>query len=966
MSTAVRIPHRAHSPRERRAATRGRIAREQILVAGAQLGSGIGNLVYALVAARLLEPRGFAQLAAFLGLYLLVHIPASSLSAATALDPALARGRRRRALQVGLGGALLVALLAFPLSGPAHVPPGMLLALAAAVPAAGLLALERGRLYGAEEHGRAAASLGIEPIVRMALGVPLMLAFGALGGAVAVVAGGFAALLVARGASVPAHFAQAETAGREALWATLAFLALAIVQNQDVVLANALLPAGEAGRFAVLSTLGGAAAFATTTIPLVLLPRAARGEPHALETALGAAVALGAAAVLVASFVPSSLMAAAFGDRYASVTALVTPYLGAMALLGLARVLIAHACAQGNGQRAAVAVGAIAFLQAVGLIAAPDNAAALSHVTLAATAALAIVAAIQMLAPRIGALSRDGAMARDGALSRDDTMTRTGSIADPATIAEPPAIAERQKIAERRKVAEPPAIADQPAVADPRPIADPTAIARRAVDAMRAAPALTAITATALVVRLLPTRGIWLDEATSITQAQMPLGKLLDSLRTTDVHPPLHHVILWVLAHVAGTSELVMRAPSIIAGTILVPVLYALGRELYDERAGLLAAAMGAFAPFLVWYSQEARMYGLFMLFASLAMLGQLRAVRSNRARDWALYGAATVLLVWTQYFSFLFVLTQQAIFLIAGWRMRKAGTPLWPLAKRWLITCGLIALALLPLASFAIDQFAANQASGRGFNSPQQAGHVDAGHSLPGVYSALTNVLWAVVGYHSNGVMAALTALWPLVMLGALMMLGRRHQARSSWVLACALVPALAMMAIGFAKPFLFEVRYFAATAPLLLVLLARAATGWARGGIATVAVATVLVAGMGIATADQQLNGSNPRVYDFEGAIGEVNRDAKPGDALVYQPAFLTDVIHYYGPHLRSRPLEKGIPAHAKRVFLLTSFDDLSNNRAITREAMKKLGRGYHLTDQFRRPQIHIWVFEKGAKKR
>jgi 4-amino-4-deoxy-L-arabinose transferase-like glycosyltransferase len=496
---------------------------------------------------------------------------------------------------------------------------------------------------------------------------------------------------------------------------------------------------------------------------------------------------------------------------------------------------------------------------------------------------------------------------------------------------------------------------------------DPATAARRALASVRARPALAAITFGALVVRLLPTRGIWLDEATSITQAQKPLDKLLDSLRTTDVHPPLHHLTLWVLAHTLGTSEVVMRAPSIGAGAALVPVLYALARELYDERAGLLAAALGAVAPFLVWYSQEARMYGLFMLFASLAMLGQLRAIRRNERRDWALYGVATVLLIWTQYFSVLFTLTQQVVFALVAWRTHRAGASAKPLLRRWLGTSAVIAIALLPLAAFAHDQFAANQASGRGFNSPQQAGHVEAGHARPGVYAVLTNVLWAVIGYHSNATMAALTALWPLAMLGALMMLGRRSQPRSRYVLACALAPALLMMLVGFAKPFLFEVRYFAATAPLLLVLLARAATGWAPRGIATLAIGAVLAGGMGVAAADQQLNGSNPRVYDFEGAVGEVKGEWKRGDVLVYEPAFLTDVVDYYGPKLRKHPLATGVPQHARRIFLLTSFQDIGNHRAAAQAAIRKLRHGgYRLTGQMTRPQIHIWVLQKGAKKR
>ena len=38
-------------------------------------------------------------------------------------------------------------------------------------------------------------------------------------------------------------------------------------------------------------------------------------------------------------------MRAAFGDRYESAGSLAVPYLLAMALLGVARVLVAHACA---------------------------------------------------------------------------------------------------------------------------------------------------------------------------------------------------------------------------------------------------------------------------------------------------------------------------------------------------------------------------------------------------------------------------------------------------------------------------------------------------------------------------------------------------------------------------------------------------------------------------------------------
>ena len=50
---------------------------------------------------------------------------------------------------------------------------------------------------------------------------------------------------------------------------------------------------------------------------------------------------------------------------------------------------------------------------------------------------------------------------------------------------------------------------------------------------------------------------------------------------------------------------------------------------------------------------------------------------------------------------------------------------------------------------------------------------------------------------------------------------------------------------------------------------------------------------------------------------------------------------------------------------VFLLTSFQDIGTHRAATQAAMKKLGLGYRLGGELKRPQIHIWIFEKQAKR-
>ena len=51
-------------------------------------------------------------------------------------------------------------------------------------------------------------------------------------------------------------------------------------------------------------------------------------------------------------------------------------------------------------------------------------------------------------------------------------------------------------------------------------------------------------------------RSIWVDEAMSIHEAHMSLGSMLDNLRATDRHPPLHYLILWLVVRLFGDGEL--------------------------------------------------------------------------------------------------------------------------------------------------------------------------------------------------------------------------------------------------------------------------------------------------------------------------------------------------------------------------------------------------------------------------
>jgi uncharacterized membrane protein len=431
------------------------------------------------------------------------------------------------------------------------------------------------------------------------------------------------------------------------------------------------------------------------------------------------------------------------------------------------------------------------------------------------------------------------------------------------------------------------------------------------------------------VVRLLLVRGIWVDEAISIHQAHMSLSGMLHNLRATDNHPPLYFLILWATVRVLGSGQLAVHVPTIIAGTLLIPAVYITGRELFDRRTGLLAAALTSLAPLLIWYAQEARPYAFFMLFATLAVAAQARILNDGRVRYWVAYGALTITLVYTHYFSLIPIAIQQVAFGAVIWNRSRHGEPVKEMITRYWITWVAIAIAVAPLAGYAHQQLSNDLLTGQGIAGAPSAGATSTGVAQtghPDVYALLANFVWALWGYHADSTMLAIGALWPVLMLLALALLGRGRSPQSMLVLALALIPPLVLMGVGFKDRTLFEVRYFSGAVPMLMLLCARTVlTSSARRlpvALAAGAVIATFVAGI----ADQQLAKSNPRDYDFRAALQTVRRDARPGDTLLYAPVYLNDVIEYYAPGIRSRGIgahRVSVPRHG-RVFVLASFLD------------------------------------------
>ena len=464
--------------------------------------------------------------------------------------------------------------------------------------------------------------------------------------------------------------------------------------------------------------------------------------------------------------------------------------------------------------------------------------------------------------------------------------------------------------------------------------------------------ALAGITAAGLALRLAIPRGIWLDEAISIHQAHLSIHDLFENLQYGDRHPPLHHLALWLTVKVFGDGELAVRIPSIIAGTLAIPALYLLGRELYDRRTGLVAAAFGAASPMLIWYSQEARMYAFVELFGLLALWTQLRAIRNPSIGNWAAYILATAALLWSHYFGLLLIGVQQLIWIGVLIHRRRTGEPVRAISLGFVYSLAVLAMQLVPLLVFAHKQF---DSTGAALGSP--SGTYD---SLS-FYAVISNMAWALWGYHPDTTTELLAAGWPLFLLLSLLLLGRGGSRQTIILAVAAITPIVILIIVALYDRELFEVRYFLVAVPLLFLLIARLVTGWIHNPSARWAVIGAILFTLLLGLLDQQTNDGNPRLYDFRGAIKEVRADAGPRSLVLFEPPDMRYVLDYYAPELRRRPLREGVPKRREGspVFVIASFQDNKKFFDRTNKVVGKLDFQRRLIAKFEKPQTNVWEF-------
>jgi mannosyltransferase len=157
--------------------------------------------------------------------------------------------------------------------------------------------------------------------------------------------------------------------------------------------------------------------------------------------------------------------------------------------------------------------------------------------------------------------------------------------------------------------------------------------------------------------------------------------------------PPLYFLILHLARWVFGDSEWALRLPSAIAGWLCIPAIYLLGKKLYSEREGIMAALLVAVLWPSIYYSQEARPYAMLILLSILTsyfwwdLMQSLRYRGELPGRETACYIVCAVPCAYTHYFGLLLVMLQAATLAALAWdSLRKVALLYVPVVLSYLL----------------------------------------------------------------------------------------------------------------------------------------------------------------------------------------------------------------------------------------------------------------------------------------
>jgi 4-amino-4-deoxy-L-arabinose transferase-like glycosyltransferase len=412
---------------------------------------------------------------------------------------------------------------------------------------------------------------------------------------------------------------------------------------------------------------------------------------------------------------------------------------------------------------------------------------------------------------------------------------------------------------------------------------------------------LVILLAFALRAHHLDFQSLWRDEVDALRFATRPLPQMLATFRSPGENGPLYFLLLRGWLAFSGRSEFALRSLSLLCGVLAVPLTIRLGRHLLGPQAAQLAGLLIATSPYLIWYSQEAKMYALTVALVLAALYAFWGAVTRGGWGRWLLCWLLTTLSIYVHLLSVWLILVQIVWFITA--------LVLRPRARRQAVPM-LVMLALLTLPYLPIVRWQLKLWLRPAFQT---------GHSFVPLPTMVTTLLWGFSRGVQSG--ASLWALLPFVflLLGGAVLTTKSSDAAddstavpspvastrpraaplASWMparlllIAWIAIPILAVYLVSLSKP-LFTDRYLIWIAPGFYLLLATGLTAlWQRWRPLGTALLILILA----LNAQAIWGQANTTIKsDFRSAASYVEQRRAPGELLLFLMPYARHTYAYY----------------------------------------------------------------------
>ncbi len=415
-------------------------------------------------------------------------------------------------------------------------------------------------------------------------------------------------------------------------------------------------------------------------------------------------------------------------------------------------------------------------------------------------------------------------------------------------------------------------------------------------------------------------QSFWLDEATSaLVSRDLSFSDIITKFSPGDFHPPLYYLFLKWWSGIFGYSELSLRFPSIIFGVLTIYLIYLIGKEMFNKKAGLIASLFLATSGLHIYYSQEARMYSMATFFIALSVFSYLKLIKEIDTYHLTLFSLTLTTAIFTDYLSILII----PIFII------------WPLIskKNWIWRKMFLVSFLLPLAISIIwtPTFLKQLLLGINVNS-----------SLPG--------WWNILG---------ITNFKNLALIPAKFILGRVSPennyvygfifvvlvAAYGWIMSKSksstflwfwlLIPILGMALLGFFIPVVYYFRILFVL-PAFFLLLSFGSINL-ENGLRKIVIGLVLC--VNLVSSFVYLTQADFQREDWRSAVKYVESTKSEGGMVVFPSSSGTEAYRYYAPDAKITD-SKGLDQEYSQIWLFSYLKDVFDPGYESRNVVEKMG--------------------------